>query len=489
MGPLLGNASWTLVAALALLADPAAAAGESPPAALHRLLTRLPQANAVCGARVLDLVSGQVWSDVNADEPLLPASNAKVVVLAAAVDQLGPGFTFRTVLAVRGEDLVLIGDGDPALGDEKIAEARGQEQDVFRIWAERLTDLGVTSVPGDLILDETVFDDRWVHPTWEAGDLKKWYAAPVGGLNYNDNCVDVTIWPAETPGAPVLWASIPRADVIQLDNRCLSGGKGTPIIDRPKPTFEFVVKGRCNKRWKFPAVAVPDPGLLAGSALRTALAERGISIAGRIRRQRVRRPDGSLPADCRVLTEHTTPLAAVLARTGRDSQNLFAECLMKRLGYEWARRQGRPHPQGTWHTGRQALAELLARAGAGGGATALVDASGLSRENRATAADLVAVLAYMYRHSQRELFVNSLSEAGDNGSLRRRLQGLEGSVYAKTGYIRGVRTLSGYAVTPEGRWRAFSVLFNGFKGGSAPFNSLHDEVCRVLASDASGTEE
>ena len=176
-------------------------------------------------------------------------------------------------------------------------------------------------------------------------------------------------------------------------------------------------------------------------------------------------------------------LAPVLARTGKNSQNLFAECLTKRLGYERARRQGRPDPQGTWANGSAALAEFLSTCRPRSTGARLVDGSGLSRDNRASAADFVAVLETMHRHRQRKLFVDSLAIAGQDGSLRKRMRDLPGAVYAKTGYLRGVRTLSGYAVTPQGRWRAFSVLFNGIKGSTAPFNDLHDKVCRILMEE------
>ena len=457
---------------------------------LRGLLTSLPKTGALCSARIVDLETGQTLCEVNPENQLVPASNAKIFPIAAAIDQLGPEFAFRTVLARQGDDLVVIGSGDPALGDAKVAEALGEPADaVFSQWADRLQELGLTAIAGDLVIDESIFDDQLTHPTWEENDLKKWYAAPVGGLNYNDNCIDMTVWPAPTTGAPVLWEVVPKNDLIEVDNRCKSGHKGNPIIDRPKPTFRYVVSGGCTKRSEFPSVAVPDPGLLAASALRTALADRGISIAGDIQRRRVRLPDGSLPPDCRVLAEHSTALSQVLVRTGRDSQNLFAECLMKRLGYEWARRHNQPNPQGSWDTGRAAIGELLAKAGRTAQPPVVADASGLSRDNRASAADLLAVLEYMYRHPQRQLFVDSLSVAGENGSMRKRLKDLGGTIHAKTGYLRGVRTLSGYAVTPQGRWRAFSVLFNGFKGGSAPLNKVHDEVCRILATDPPGSKQ
>ena len=173
----------------------------------------------------------------------------------------------------------------------------------------------------------------------------------------------------------------------------------------------------------------------------------------------------------------------MLARTGKKSQNLFAECLMKRLGYEWARRQGVADPRGTWEAGRAAIEGFLARAGNGAISARLVDGSGLSRSSRASADDFAAVLQYMYYHPQRQLFAESLAVAGKDGSLSKRMKNLSGTVYAKTGYLSGVRTLSGYAITPRGRWRAFYVLFNCFQGPAAPFNDVHDQVCRMLTTD------
>ena len=67
------------------------------------------------------------------------------------------------------------------------------------------------------------------------------------------------------------------------------------------------------------------------------------------------------------------------------------------------------------------------------------------------------------------------------GTLQKRMKSVAGEVYAKTGYMRGIRTLSGYVRALDGRWYAFSVLFNGFKGSSAPYNRIHDQVCRILA--------
>jgi D-alanyl-D-alanine carboxypeptidase/D-alanyl-D-alanine-endopeptidase (penicillin-binding protein 4) len=87
----------------------------------------------------------------------------------------------------------------------------------------------------------------------------------------------------------------------------------------------------------------------------------------------------------------------------------------------------------------------------------------------------------MFEHPRRDMFLNNLAGNRTGGRLKKRLAGVQGDVYAKTGYMRGVRTLSGYVKSRHDRWYAFSVLFNGFRGSSGPYNKIHTKLCRILA--------
>lgn len=474
--------AW-LAAVAPAAAEPAARPNDALATELDRLLGHLPQASAVCSAVVKDLATGAVLYELNADRPLIPASNAKLFALAAAIDELGSDFAFRTVVARRGRDLIIFGDGDPALGDPRLCEADGEPiTAVFARWAAALAKTGRTTIEGDLIIDESIFDGQHYHPQWDRADLNKWYGAPVGALNFHDNCIDVTVWPAAEPGQPALWNVAPPTTIVKIVNQCKSGGRGNAVIARPDFTFEYKLNGNCSRRGTLQSVPVPDPGEFFASALQHALRANGVTVQGRIRRERVRTADGHVPADCDVVATQVTPLPIVTSRIGKNSQNLFAECLLKRLGYEWSKRQGQARPVGSWETGRSAVEAFLARAGASTEGLVISDASGLSRANRASAADFVRVLAYMHRRPGWEAFYDSLSVGGRDGSLRKRMTDISGSVHAKTGYVRGVRTLSGYVETRGGRLLCFSVLFNGIRGRTAPYNKIHDDVCRLLAA-------
>jgi D-alanyl-D-alanine carboxypeptidase/D-alanyl-D-alanine-endopeptidase (penicillin-binding protein 4) len=466
---------------------------------LRSVLAALPDPDTQVGACVINLSTNRMVFADRADTSMIPASTMKLPVMAAALADLGPDFAFDTVLATDGTNLVVIGDGDPAIGDEKVHRLRREPITAdFQRWARALLDQGISVIPGDLVIDASIFDDTWLHPSWEEEDLGKWYAAPVGGLNFNGNCVDLTASPGSKPGAPAIITAVPETTVIQIVNRCRTGTGRNPVVHHPPGTFEYIVSGRCAKPWAFVSVAFPDPGLLFADSLRTALHKEGIHVAGTIRRQRVRSSEGDVPPSFTMLGHRYTAVAEVLSRIGKNSQNLFAECLLKRTGYAWARRQGtgasapKPAadmsgdrgPRGTWATGARAVEAFMTRAGIDTGGLAVVDGSGLSRENRCTARQLAALLAWMHGQRGGQMLRDSLSVAGVDGSLRKHLRDIPGRVHAKTGTMRSVRALAGYVDGETGPRYAFAVIFNGYQGSSAPYKRLCDQFCRVLAAAA-----
>jgi len=485
---LAGRIAVTAKLALILIVSAGAARGESPlEREIRSALAGVPHAETVSGICVIDLSSGETVFSLGADTPLVPASNMKVFVMAAALSLLGPQFAFETTFATDGSNVFLIGDGDPALGDERLCQERGESiTAVFERWADVLINAGVRLIPGDILIDESIFDDQRTNPTWDQADLDNWYAAPVGGLNINDNCVDITIHPGDHLGDLVRVSVQPDSTLVKIINTCKTvAGKSTPILHHRYDTFEYAINKRCSKEWRFGPVTFPDPGLLAGDSLRNVLIQKGISVAGGLRLRRMRRPDGSLPPSLTIIATHHTTIADVLRRAGKNSQNLFAECLLKRSGIEWARRRGMSDPRGSWELGRDAVLATLQDAGIDTANLTVADGSGLSRENRCTPRQLAQVLAWMQTQPAARLFLESLSIAGVDGSLRKHLKEVPNRVFGKTGTMRAVRTLSGYVDPASGGGFAFAVMFNGYKGSSTPYREIQDRICRALIN--SGT--
>lgn len=428
---------------------------------------------AAFAGKVINLTSGATVYEFDADRPMTPASNAKLIVMAAAIDRLGGDFQFETILALRGKDLVIIGGGDPAFGDPKLAKARGLTiTSVFREWAAALRQKGITRIEGRLLFDDSIFDAQHVHPQWPADQHLGWYEAPIGGLNFNDNCVTVNAKPSK-PGSPAKLSMTPGNTAMPLVNRTRSGGKGTASVTRSRGNDDVVVSGSVSRAGAIAEITVADPGLFFATALRTTLAAEGIRIDGPTVRSRVRGSDGKVPAECRVIARHRTPLADVLNRAGKNSLGMMAEGLCKMLG-------ARGGAAGSWSNGTAAVEAFVRQCGASPGQCELVDGSGLARENRLSPSATVAVLARMFKHPGRERLMQNLSHCGTDGTLEKRMRDIPGRVIGKTGYIAGVRTLAGYVKAENGEWFAFAFYYNNAKA-TAPLSRAQDAACRWLA--------
>ncbi|MGB7158716.1 MAG: D-alanyl-D-alanine carboxypeptidase/D-alanyl-D-alanine-endopeptidase, partial [Tepidisphaeraceae bacterium] len=429
---------------------------------LDEILHRRDDGNVKYAARVIELDTGKELYAVKADEPFIPASNMKLSVSAAALDTFGADRTFDTYLAIDGDDLWLIGTGDPAVGDPSIEKKRGRvPTSVLDDWATALQRRGVSHVSGNLYFDDGALDDVCFNTHWSKGFHGDWYAAPVSGLNLNDNCVDVTIHPT-TDGKPVTYTVMPPVRNITIINNAVTGATEDPTISRDPDSMTYTITGGCTKPTVLKSRSVVDSGAFFADALRTRLELRGITIAGETKR-------APRKAGAQVIATHQSRMPDVMWRINKSSQNLFADAMFKLMG------------DGTWEGGSEAVHAFLKKAGIDDSQYRVVDGSGLARENRVTARLQTDLLAYMAKHPEAEAYRASMSTAGIDGTLRNRMHDLKGRVFAKTGYISGVRALSGYVQQSEGKWLAFCIIFNGFKGSEKPFETLQDEAVHVLA--------
>ena len=424
------------------------------------------------------------------DRSLKPASNQKLLTTAATLSLLSPDFAYRTLLARRGEDLVVIGSGDPSIGDPRMAKERNETiTALFDAWADRVASLGVKRISGDLLFDDYVFEQMHLLPNWrEQFNSSHWYVAPIGGLNFNDNCVDVVIAPASKRGQPARITLIPDTPWVKLANKTRTAAKGEPVIHRTGTgPITIAVSGRVSKpnsRDKPQSIAVTDPGMFFGSTFQSVLAKHDIEVVGELRRARVRPETGVLPRDVKIIATHERKLTDVLWRVNKSSQNAFAEALLKTLGAYTGREQ--TPGLGSYETGRAAIVRFLEDEGIPSAGCVIDDGSGLSHHNRLTANVITAILARMDRHPRRKVWWSNLAVPGEAaGTLRRRMKDLADVLRAKTGHIGGVSTLSGYVIGPGGRRYAFSVLCNDThkpKGGTGAAHKLQEAVCRTLAT-------
>jgi len=126
---------------------------------LDQVLNRNGATGAIFSGRVIDLQTGIELYSRNSNRPMMPASNMKLFITAAALDFLGADYRFKTYLALDGEDLWVIGTGDPATGDPRMAKAAGKKPTaIFDPWAEALQQRGVTRIASVIYYDRALDD-------------------------------------------------------------------------------------------------------------------------------------------------------------------------------------------------------------------------------------------------------------------------------------------------------------------------------------------
>lgn len=439
-------------------------------------------------ARALPAVS------ILAGEPLVPASNMKLVTTGAALLTLGADFAFRTRLVLDGDRLVIVGDGDPAFADPALlAEStitlpngtvkQGiTVEDLVGAWVRAVAAAGITSVR-EVVADDRIFAREGHHPVWPKDQLGESYCTPPSGINFHLNAL--RIWPQHVAGgAPDLSRMEPAIPGLDIRNRASSRNRKN---DRNSIWFaispadgSLTAHGNVKQSYVEPVeVALVDPA----SSLALLLAERlkaaGVAVGG----ARSAVAGDPAPSGRVVGPIIESPLSTVITRCNVDSQNMYAEALLKRIAHA---RTGRA---GTWTDGSRAIHETLSRViGAQPAASfAVSDGSGLSRSNRVTADGMTRWLAALVEDpTAGRVFADSLAVNGRTGTVRKRMGDIDPAhalVQCKTGYIDGTSCLSGYVTAPDGRRYAFSVLANNLTEPSAVSKAkqLQDSIARILA--------
>ena len=385
----------------------------------------------------------------------------------------------------------MAGDGDPAFGDPKVlAEHDIDIEQFLNQWVAAAVKTGYKRFDR-IIIDDRIFDAAFVQDSWPVDQLNRWYCAEVSGLNFHTNCLDVYPSPSQYKGAPPRVELKPLAPFVQTENKARTGSDDTFWISRRHNTNDLAFHGVVRTALTKPVpVTVHDPPMFFGQLLRDRLKKQGVEVGEVVRVNESMRLDGAKPI---LVVQSTLPL--VLARVNQDSQNLYAESLIKRVGRKVT---GQP---GSWENGAAAVRIVLRqRLGAAAAAIQIADGSGMSRDNQVTARLLTALLESMFRDKDKgPIYFASLSEAGESGTLDDRLENVPGELHGKTGYLRSVSSLSGYLLlrpsdlAPPGGGNpasddepvviVFSMLFNDFSHpvSITTVRAVQDRIVRELS--------
>ena len=433
-------------------------------------------AHSNVGMKVMSVATSEVLYEADAEKLYHPASTMKLLTAATALVKLKPNYRFRTTLYAEGvEDnhvrgnVYLKGRGDPLFTVEDLDDM-----------VETLVQSGVENIDGDIVVDDAYFDDVPMGRGW------MWDDGPIGGyyshqsaLTVNHNGVTVIISPGAEIGEPVRVRLDPPTEYLKVVNHAttvpvsedsnLHVERQTGLI----PANVLTIRGLMpiSQATVRRQVDIVNPALFCGALFKEALARNGISIQGDIRQ-------GTVPDDAAKIANHTSPpLSLIVRRMNKRSDNLIAELLLKTIGAEMI------NSPGTSRKGLRVISEFLGDIGISTTQSTLADGSGVSRYNLLSASMLTNLLAYMFHDfSVMPEFLMSLPIAGADGTLAWRMKESEaaGVLRAKTGTMRGVTTLAGYAMTADGEILAFAMLMSHYVGSSNPRRALQDKIGNAL---------
>ena len=434
------------------------------------------------GVLVKSLDTDDTLYAINARKLMMPASNMKIVTLAAAAARLGWDFQYRTTLMTAGAiadgtlngDLVVVGSGDPSITDATAST-------LFTSWAEQLKAQGITTIAGAIVGNDGALGDEPLGMGWSWDDLADGYAAGVGALQFDENMARVTIAPGPEPGTPARVTIAPGAAGLVVRNRITTGTAGSADsigTHRQPGSVELELRGTIalGSPTRIQTVSVDKPGQFFVAALREGLKDAGIDVRGPAVTNTDAAGDASGDGLRRLVESRSPPLSTLAIRMMKASQNQYAETLLRTLGAA----TGPP----TDANGAATVASILEPWGVRKDGLIQRDGSGLSRYDYVTPETLVTTLAHVERDATLwPPFDASLPIAGRDGTLSNRLKGTpaEGNLRAKSGSMSNVRALSGYVTSADGERLVFSILANNFESRADVVNAATDAIVVRLA--------
>ncbi|WP_377888982.1 D-alanyl-D-alanine carboxypeptidase/D-alanyl-D-alanine-endopeptidase [Alkalihalobacillus sp. R86527] len=417
---------------------------------------------AIAGVSVRAADTGDILFEHHGDTRLTPASNMKLITAAAALDTLGHNYRFITDVATNGKiekdvlkgDLYLIGRGDPTILKED-----------FDDFATTLKEKGINRIEGNLIGDESWYDTQRLSEDMIWTDESEYYGSQVSALtsapnhDYDAGTIIVEVFPSTVEGESAKVTTSPNTDYVTVQNSATSVApdEETEIfINRKHGTNLITVKGRISigdakeRSW----IAVSDPAMYALRLFEQSLKNVGITINENLQINKA-------PEDVTILTtKKSMPLHELLIPFMKLSNNGHGEILVKEMGK-------RKKDEGSWEAGLEVVNDYLMKEGLQPDNILIRDGSGISHVTLIQPNQLSMLLYKLQSSEWFNHYFTSLPVAGSKGrfvggTLSNRMKGTaaENVVFAKTGTLQGVSSLSGY-VKHENPM-IFSIIINQF---------------------------
>ncbi len=412
--------------------------------------------HAIMGLHVVNSKTGRLVYDLNGQVGLAPASTQKIFTAIAALDTLGSHYRYKTPIGFSGQiqgdtlngNLVVVGYGDPTLGSWRYPNTKMQQ--VLQSIISAVAAAGIHTINGDIVLDDSKFSYQPVPGGWPWADVGNYYGSGTWALNWNENQYDVILNPGETEGDLVSIASTKPSLLPTLSNLVTTGPRGsgdnTNIYMAPYAT-SGLVEGAAPAGEKNFVVSgsIPYPADVLGKAVFDNLVAAGIKVKGHVVTGYQlfvnRRPMPSFSSS--LLSIRSPSLDSLVYWFLQKSINFYGETFARTIAFENI-------GIGSTQEGVDIIRNYWQAKGIEKSSLKMVDGSGLSPQNRVTAAAEVAALQYAKTAGWYSNFYTALPTY--NGTKM------------KSGTIGGVKAYAGYQNAADGNQYTFSIIINNYDG-------------------------
>lgn len=476
---------------------------------VQKIAQKEPVRSSVWGVFAVNM-RGDTLVNVNHRQKMVPASNIKLLTTGLALRTFGPDFRFETKLGYDGEikdstlvgDLYIIGGGDPTIGSS--SEHADKSSVTFSRWTRILREAGISRIEGRVIGDPRFFDDATPENlSWSYEDLGTYYGAGPCGLNFYENAQDFYVTPGASVGAsPYVRPRYPDTPWMAFSNLAVTSKahssndlyyvgsefgpygevRGRFPIDRKGYTLE------CSNRYGAFTCAYYFFKYLSSNGISVSDGFADVDRSGRVRTD-LNNVASGLPAapvtSLTVLGSASSPrLADILRDTNTQSDNFYAETLLKMLGRTL-------HHSAVYDSCRVAAEDIFKEMGlVTKNSCQMYDGSGLGRKSYVSPAFFVSFLKMMAESGCYEDYFNSLPQPGGKGTLEMILRNepseYKGRIHAKTGSMNGVRCVSGYIVSRDGDPSGtivFSLMMNNLTVRMPVVTPVVEEVLAALLDE------
>ena len=429
--------------------------------------------------------SGTVLQNMNGDKLVRPASNLKLLTSGAVLDKLGPDYRFRTVLYGRGDqkddtwvgDLIVKGSGDPSINGDF---SNGNSLFLFEEWADLFIAKGIKRIQGDLIGFDGLFDDVPYPKGWEWDDLSYYYAPEISALSFNSNVVDLEVIANGSVGSTprIQWSpfNTPYVDFVNEQMITAPGTRFDESYRRVLGTNTIILRSTLPQGYyETEPLTVTAPSYYFMDTFYRYLELRNIKVTGRIFVD----SDYYSWSDDNLTPLHvnvSVPIYRMVERLNKESDNFYAEMLLKKLA------ENTYNVQGTTELGLEILKEYMEEMQFDTHSVSLRDGSGMAPATLLNASELNQYLVNVRKKDYFPYLYNSLAVGSVSGTLGHRFRNssVRENFSGKTGFVSGVRALSGYLNAESGQQLAVTLITNNYTERTAHVDFIHQRILEYL---------